>query len=299
MKIGMSLSSSIQGETPQAGAEWIIERAQAADRVGLDSLSLGDHHAMASSYYQNTPMLGRLMAEWGDRPIGCLFLLPLWHPVLVAEHIGTLASLTRAPFIVQTGIGFGEGQFAALNADHGTRGRVLEESVRVVKAVLAGEPVESDLVGGPVEIGLRPAQTVEWWIGGGPSSKAIRRAARIGDAWYASPAVDVASARTQLGVYLEHCEAFDRVPRALVRKDVVVLEAPGEGRRVGAEIVEAGYRGLGPEALLMGSPEEVAAQLRPLSDAGFSEVICRCMSSDQAQAVETIELLAEVRDLLD
>ena len=29
-----------------------------------------------------------MLAEWGERPAGCLFLLPLWHPVLVAEQIG-------------------------------------------------------------------------------------------------------------------------------------------------------------------------------------------------------------------
>ena len=27
-------------------------------------------------------MLGRLLANWGAAPAGCLFLLPLWHPVL-------------------------------------------------------------------------------------------------------------------------------------------------------------------------------------------------------------------------
>jgi hypothetical protein len=38
-------------------------------------------------------MLGRLLAEWGEAPAGCLFLLPLWHPVLVAEQIGTLTPI--------------------------------------------------------------------------------------------------------------------------------------------------------------------------------------------------------------
>ncbi|HEX2564828.1 MAG TPA: hypothetical protein VHK25_12975 [Acidimicrobiales bacterium] len=33
-------------------------------------------------------MLGRLLAEWGDRPAGALYLLPLWNPVLVAEQVG-------------------------------------------------------------------------------------------------------------------------------------------------------------------------------------------------------------------
>jgi alkanesulfonate monooxygenase SsuD/methylene tetrahydromethanopterin reductase-like flavin-dependent oxidoreductase (luciferase family) len=29
----------------------------------------------------------------------------LWHPVLVAEQIGTLAAIARGPFIMQCGLG--------------------------------------------------------------------------------------------------------------------------------------------------------------------------------------------------
>jgi len=65
-------------------------------------------------YYQNVPMLGRLLAEWDDRPAGALFLLPLWHPVLLAEHIGTLASIAAGPFIMQCALGGGAEQFDAL-----------------------------------------------------------------------------------------------------------------------------------------------------------------------------------------
>jgi hypothetical protein len=44
----------------------MIERAAAAHRAGLDSLFVGDQHVSPTPYYQNTPMLGRLLAEWGE-----------------------------------------------------------------------------------------------------------------------------------------------------------------------------------------------------------------------------------------
>jgi alkanesulfonate monooxygenase SsuD/methylene tetrahydromethanopterin reductase-like flavin-dependent oxidoreductase (luciferase family) len=81
----------------------MIERAAAAHRAGLDSLFVGDQHVSPTPYYQNTPMLGRLLAEWGEAPAECLFLLPLWHPVLVAEQIGTLAAIVQGPFIMHAG----------------------------------------------------------------------------------------------------------------------------------------------------------------------------------------------------
>jgi len=62
-------------------------------------------------------MIGRLTAEWTGRPLGCLFLVPLWNPVLLAEQVGTLAAMSPGRFIVQTGLGGGAHQFAAMGAD--------------------------------------------------------------------------------------------------------------------------------------------------------------------------------------
>ena len=113
MRIGVSLRSGY-GTEARTGAGWMIERTRAASAAGLDSLFVGDHHATGpGTYYQNVPILGRLLAEWGDQPAGALFLLPLWHPVLLAEQIGTLASIATGRFIMQTAIGGGAEQFAA------------------------------------------------------------------------------------------------------------------------------------------------------------------------------------------
>src|SRR5262245_35139980 len=113
MKVGVSLRSGYGPMDVRTGAQWLVERARAANRAALDSLFIGDHHNVPVPYYQNVPMLGRLLAEWDDRPSGALFLLPLWHPVLVAEQIGTLASIARGRFIMQCALGGGAPQFAA------------------------------------------------------------------------------------------------------------------------------------------------------------------------------------------
>ena len=56
-----------------------------------------------------------------------------------------------------------------------------------------------------------------------------------------------------------------------------------------------GYRGLGADQIVAGTPAEVADRLRPFADLGFTDVICRCMSVPQPLALETIEQLGEVR----
>jgi hypothetical protein len=64
MRIGVSLTSNHPDvKDPREGARWMIERAAAARGSGLASLFIGDQHVSPTPYYQNTPMLGRLLAE--------------------------------------------------------------------------------------------------------------------------------------------------------------------------------------------------------------------------------------------
>src|SRR6202040_4167635 len=140
MRVGISLTTNYPEVTdPRQGAHWIIERAAAARRAALDSLYVGDQHASPTPYYQNTPMLGRLLAEGGEAPAGCQFLLPVWHPVLVDEQIGTLAAIAQGPFIMQCGLGWGDDRFAAMGVNMKTRPSAFEEALDIVRRLLAGE----------------------------------------------------------------------------------------------------------------------------------------------------------------
>ncbi|MGH1489939.1 MAG: LLM class flavin-dependent oxidoreductase [Acidimicrobiales bacterium] len=286
MRLGVSLNST----HPQSGPQLMIERASTAYRAGFSSLSIGDHHNMKVPYAQNTPMLGRLLAEWPNRPAGCLFLMPLWHPVLMAEQIGTLAAIHAtsgdAPFIVQTGLGYGSDQFTAFNADMGTRGRVLEESIHVVKSLLDGNVVDSEMLGlTGGRVGLLPPRPVEWWIGGGVDV-ALERAATMGDVWYAGPGLDSDGGGAMAAKYRSAGGT-----RAIIRKDALVLADGDLARQLAGEIVAAGYRGLTLDTLIVGNPDDAAEQLGRYSDAGFDEVIIRCMSVPQDVALETLESL--------
>lgn len=302
MRLGISLSSSrpTGDATAQvAGARSMIDRARVANEAGLDSLTLGDHHAMASPYYQNVPMMGRLLAEWdADRRVGCLFLLPLWHPVLVAEQVATLATLSDAPFIIQTGIGGGQQQFAAMGASLGTRGVALEESMRIIKALLAGDTVSSepfDLT--EARISPIAPNGVEWWMGAGVPA-ALRRAAELGDAWYTDPGVTPGSLAAPRAEYEQFCVEAGRTPKTVVRKDIIVLDDAHRARMLGDDLVGAGYRGMTSEQLVYGGVEQVIDQLGPFKEMGISELMIRCMNVDEPDALETIECCGEVRRAL-
>jgi alkanesulfonate monooxygenase SsuD/methylene tetrahydromethanopterin reductase-like flavin-dependent oxidoreductase (luciferase family) len=276
----------------------MLERVAAADEAELDSLSFGDHHVQPG-YVQNTPILARALAGWGDRPAGCLFLLPLWNPVLVAEQVVTLSAMMTGPFTLQAAIGAGQRQFAAMGADTAQRGRMLDESIRVVGALFAGETVDSELLGiEGAAVTPGPACPVEWWIAAGGAPAAIRRAARLGTAWYGPPGAHGEPAARMISLYREACAEFGRTPRAIIRRDVLIVDDERTAKRLGDEIIERGYRGAGADQVSYGTVEQVTEELRAFADLGFDDVIIRCMSPDQQVALETIAAAGEVRRLL-
>jgi alkanesulfonate monooxygenase SsuD/methylene tetrahydromethanopterin reductase-like flavin-dependent oxidoreductase (luciferase family) len=301
MRVGISLTSNHpDAKDPRQGARWMIERAAAAHRAGLDSLFVGDQHVSPTPYYQNTPMLGRLLAEWGDAPAGCLFLLPLWHPVLVAEQIGTLAAIAQGPFIMQCGLGWGEARFAAMGASIRTRPSAFEEALDIVRRLLAGETVSSSRRFRVAEasLALRPAAPVEVWIGAS-APPAIDRAARMAEGWIASPGLTHAEARSQADIYRERCAAYGRQPNAVaLRRDIYVGESSSEAQAVLRHALSRGYRGIPAEALIAGSVDEVVEQFRTFEELGYTDILVRHLSNDQPKVLGSLDRLAAVRAAL-
>jgi alkanesulfonate monooxygenase SsuD/methylene tetrahydromethanopterin reductase-like flavin-dependent oxidoreductase (luciferase family) len=300
MKIGISVASAHRVEDARVGARHMVERARMARQAGLDSLFVGDHHVTAHPYYQNSPMLGRMLAEWGAMPAGALYLLPLWNPVGLAEQVATLSCIAEGRFIMQCGIGGDDEQFPGMGVPTGRRPSMFEQSLATMRALWRGETVDLDgrwqLRG--ARISPLPPEPVEVWIAAS-AGVAIDRAARLGDGWLGDPGMDFDTAERRVQHYLGACEAAGTEPGAVaIRRDVYVGESAQAAERAMEPYLERGYRGITPAALLIGSVEQVAERIGQLGGMGYSDVIVRNISSDQQQALATIERLGEVRGLV-
>jgi alkanesulfonate monooxygenase SsuD/methylene tetrahydromethanopterin reductase-like flavin-dependent oxidoreductase (luciferase family) len=299
MRVGVSMRSSYEAGDAREGARWMVERARAAQSADLDWLFLGDHHAESVPYYQNTPMLGRLLAEWRGRG-GCLYLLPLWHPVLVAEQVGTLATLVSGPFVLQCGLGSGPAQFAAMGVDIRQRAQLFTRAVHIIRRLLGGEEVSAEWTA-PIEkahIAPLPPEPVEIWVGA-RAHVAVDRAARLGDAWYAGPELTTEEARDLLSHYRERCLAHRRSPTVFpIRRDVYVGESEADVSRVAEPILTRGYRGMSREVCIMGTVEQVAERFQQIEGLGFTDVITRQMAADQGAALGSLTRLGEVRRMV-
>jgi alkanesulfonate monooxygenase SsuD/methylene tetrahydromethanopterin reductase-like flavin-dependent oxidoreductase (luciferase family) len=299
VRIGVSLRTAFLVDDVRVGARWIVERAAAARDAGLDCLLVGDHHATPVPYYQNTPLLGRLLAEWGDGPFGALFLLPLWNPVLVAEQVGTLASLGRGRFILPLAVG-GRDQLGPMGIRVQHRGTQFEAGLHIVRQLLAGETVTSvdpyDVR--EARVSPTPPEPVEVWIGG-TAERAVDRAARLGDGFLADADLTPEQARAVIELYRERCDAHGRTPTAIgIRRDIHVGADAADAARVAGPIVAAGYRGFDPSACIYGDAAQVTEQLGAYAVMGYTDVIIRHLAEDQSEVLKSYARLAGVREAL-
>jgi len=300
MRIGISVCSSYPEVEPRDGARYMVERARAAAQANLDSMFVGDHHVTPTAYYQNTAILARMLAEWGEKPAGALYLLPLWHPVLLAEQVATLASIAGGPFILQCGLGGDPRQAAGMSTNLSRRAAMFEESLNLLRRLWNGETVSSDGAWDirDARIAPGPPEPIDVWIGS-QAPVAIRRTARMAEGWLASPGLTPEVARDDLNRYRQACAEYGRTPSAVaIRRDVYVGSDSQEARRVVRPYLEKGYRGFGEQALVFGSVEEVAESLQAFDEMGYSDVIVRNLSSDQSESLATIERLGLVRELI-
>jgi alkanesulfonate monooxygenase SsuD/methylene tetrahydromethanopterin reductase-like flavin-dependent oxidoreductase (luciferase family) len=197
----------------ERGVEPFLEAVAKIGAAGLDHVTVGDHVSFRGGVGQDGLVQSTALAvTTSDLEVHTgVYLLPLRHPVTVARQIATLAQLAPGRFVFGCGIG-GEdrAEVLACGVDPATRGRRMDESLHVLRALLAGERVTYpgdffDLH--DVAVRPSPRQPVPVIVGG-RSAVALRRAGRYGDGWlgvwvspgrYASAVETVEAAAVQAG----------------------------------------------------------------------------------------------------
>jgi alkanesulfonate monooxygenase SsuD/methylene tetrahydromethanopterin reductase-like flavin-dependent oxidoreductase (luciferase family) len=151
----------------------IFEQTELADRLGFDALWLAEHHFGAQSGMVSQPLMVALAAALRTTRINVgtsLVVLPLHHPIAIAEQIATLDTLTDGRLSIGFGSGSAPFEFAGFDApfDAPQRHGRFRESLDVLEAAWSGEPFshagqqfrvgEIRLVPRPV----RPLREIAW-----------------------------------------------------------------------------------------------------------------------------------------
>lgn len=299
----------------------LLEAARLVDRLGYDTLWTSDH-LLADTGNPDQPIFEAwtTLAAWSTATSRAglghwVVANTLRNPGLLAKMAVTLDHASNGRAILGIGGGWFPREHEAFGIDFGAslgeRLDWLDESVGIIRALLAGETVTHD---GPhyhtreLKLNPLPLQTrLPIYIGGQGERKTLRTVAKYADMWGAgSGSVDVLR---RLDEVLEgHAEAVGRNSSTIERcidKNIVIRDEPREARRVYEERLYNNQQvsnysdveeHLGRYRPWFGPPERIAERLRPYLELGFRHVI---VSGFSPYDLETIErLTGEVKPLL-
>jgi len=191
IRVGLDVHDSILGQQPEASRR-LLERAAES---GLDFLVVGDHLSFQRGQgFDGIVSAAFALAAHPSLPVLIsVYQLALRHPLAVARQLSSIAQVAPGRLVLGVGAG-GEDRMEVVNAgvDPATRGRRLDESIRVLRLLASGEPIDFDGDFFKLRQALvlpTPSPAIPIVVGG-RSAAALRRVAMLGDGWlpmFASP----------------------------------------------------------------------------------------------------------------
>jgi alkanesulfonate monooxygenase SsuD/methylene tetrahydromethanopterin reductase-like flavin-dependent oxidoreductase (luciferase family) len=327
MRFGLAVMNDFPRDiVPADRIALLREQVVAARDSGIDSIWALQHYLGNMPTLQPLLLLSALASDCGDMYLGTnMYILPLRHPVGVAEEFATLDHLTNGHAIAGFGMGYRDNEFKTFGVPMDSRVERFEESVAIVRSLWAGRPVTHHGTHFDIEnqrLSLEPVQRggPRIWIGAGPHRVGAERAATLGDAWIIPPHVTPERLGVLLGYFTTHRERLGRVdtPELVVRRELLLDEDRDRARTLGLAARgalsnqyaafnapgQAGYRHLASakaaeevadQSYLFTDPPGAIAALRALSEQGVTYVVLRMQWYDlpQNQVLRTLALFRD------
>ncbi len=312
MKIGFN--APIAGSLAQP--ETLTRICVGGEAMGFDFATFSDHIVIPTSINARYPY-----SETGEFPTGSaaagrheqlteiafvaaktsrlrlvtsVMVVPHRPAVLAAKILSTIDVLSGGRLTVGIGAGWLQEEFEAIGAPpFAARGAVTDEYLQAFRALwtqedprFAGEHVKfGGIVFAPKPV-QKPAPPI--WVGG-ESGPALRRTARLGDAWY------------PIGTNPAHpLDSLARYRAGIARLRKAVADAGRDPASVGLAYRVAKHgedvprkASDGERRLFSGSPADIAADLRDLSDLGVTDVD---FAFPGATAEEMLDAMKQFRD---
>ena len=304
MQIGMSLTTAYpRSLDAKALMDGLIAQVKSMAELGFASLSLGDHHVTPNHYFQALPTMSHLSAHSGDMRLIPLFLLPFYNPILLAEQLATLDVISGGRTTVICALGHQPEAHAAFQTSQRVRVSRFVETFEIMRllwsqddATYAGKHYAFD----GVSINPKPMNgPLPMWIGAN-ADPAIRRTARIADAWVINPSWIPPYVEERLAFYraaLDKLGRSDDVSEVILRRDLHLSDSEAAARKEADQLFREGYRGFGEwemrESLIVGGPEECIATLERFERMGVTHVLFRCAMDEPEPAAQTLRILGE------
>src|SRR4029453_17099949 len=123
-----------------------LEQAEAAESLGFRNVWLAEHHFSTYGYLSRPVQLATYIAAKTSRiRVGtAVIVVPLHHPLVIAEEIATLDLLAGGRVEIGLGRGYQSYEFERLGLDLESGRARWEESVDILLKALTGQPFTYD-----------------------------------------------------------------------------------------------------------------------------------------------------------
>jgi probable F420-dependent oxidoreductase len=289
-----------RGERLQQCIDEVCAEAQLAEQVGFDAILVGEHHQHRDGFLPSPLIVSTAVAARTRKiRIGTgILLLPLYHPVHVAEDAATLDIISKGRLILGVGIGYQSGDFAAFGIPPSQRVSRMEEGIDIIRGCwtqdsfsYSGRRFRLDNVAVYPKPVQRPHPPI--WVGA-MADDSIRRAAQYGDAWLTGMTQPMQNILRHAQIYKTSAGEFHRPARIILMRDAWVAQTRLQAEdEYGPEVLTAykyywgsdslSFRDhrseaeftiekMAPDRIILGSPEEVVDQLRRWQEATDAEM---------------------------
>ncbi len=287
MRFGLCLATGDMETEKPASLTDLAEQAQEAEELGFASVWVNDHYWVEQDDRRRVGtlepliMLAYIAAKTNRVRLGTLVLCDAFrHPGQLAREAATLADGSGGRFILGIGAGWHEREFEVFGIPFSQRVSRLEETLRAMPGLLAGERVTQDgrflHLDDASIVTTAPAAPV-WLAAFRP--RMIDLAARFANGWHASflppDSVWFGTLATQVRTALE---TYNREPSTFaITAGFHVLPVEGAEREKALTRASrlAGGDGDRPiaERAVIGGPEDILRAVRAYEAAGAEEVI--------------------------
>src|SRR5215470_2397362 len=310
MKVGVQVGQVVpRGYDLQKQWRQQLEQFRAARDAGFDFVSWGHHWLIDPfQHFQPIPVLARFAAEAGSRDLVTgVLLTPLLNPVQVAEDVATLDHICEGRLILGMGLGYRVEEFEAAGFEMRERTARFEESLIVMKRLWADTEVTYH--GRFYRVtGARPTARPyqrpypRIWIAG-MTEPAVRRAGRLGHAFYAIGTFRFDELRRMLGIWRAALAEHGHPPPSDVplHREFFVAPTHEEAWTRARPGVAAKYQGYASHGLpglaatpaidalmddpfVIGAPDECLEKLARFSELGVTHLALRLFWPEMTQA---------------
>jgi probable F420-dependent oxidoreductase len=200
-----------------------FELCRLAESFGFDTVMVGHHHFIEGQISDPFTLLTGIASNTTTlRVATAIFLLPLHHPLQVAERVATLDQLSGGRVSLGVGVGWNPVEYAAFGSSLAERGARIEESLGLLRRLWT----ERDVAGTgrfwkfpAVTVYPRPVQAPHpplWVAGNAPA--AIDRAARLGTSWLCDPVQTLDRVTALHDQYHAACVRAGTTPSTVLRR---------------------------------------------------------------------------------